>query len=84
MTEIKKTILIAITLACFATACFASIVYSNKTKSDAINALEQSPPVRSFYVDGHGNEKTTIDVIEIDNVEYLIAYTPRGVSICKK
>lgn len=84
MTEIKKTILIAITLACLATACFASIVYSNQNKSEAINALEQSPPVRSLYVSGHGNEKTTIDVIEIDNVEYLVAYTPRGVSICKK
>ena len=84
MTEIKKTILIAITLACLASACFASIIYSNKNKSEAINALEQSPPVRSFYVTGHGNEKTTIYVIEIDNVEYLVAHTPRGVSICKK
>tara|TARA_B100001057_G_scaffold459601_1_gene509913 strand:- start:3724 stop:4002 length:279 start_codon:yes stop_codon:yes gene_type:complete len=84
MTEIKKTILIAITLACLATACFASIVYSNNTKSEAINEMEQSPPVRSFYVSGHGNEKTTIDVIKIDGVEYLVAYTPRGVSICKK
>jgi hypothetical protein len=46
--------------------------------------MEQSPPVRSFYVDGHRNEKTTIDVVEIDGVEYLIAHTPRGVSICKK
>ena len=84
MTEIKKTLLIAITLACLASACFASIVYSNKNKSEAINAMEQSPPVRSFYVDGHRNEKTTIDVVEIDGVEYLIAHTPRGVSICKK
>lgn len=84
MTEIKKTLLIAITLACLASACFASIVYSNKTKSEAINAMEQSPPVRSFYVDGSGNEKTTIDVVEIDGVEYLVAHTPRGVSICKK
>jgi hypothetical protein len=46
--------------------------------------MEQSPPVRSFYVDGRGNEKTTIDVVEIDGVEYLVAHTPRGVSICKK
>jgi hypothetical protein len=84
MTEIKKTLLIAITLVCFASACFASIVYSNKTKSDAINEMEQSPPVRSFYENNHGNQKTTIDVVEIDGVEYLVAHTPRGVSICKK
>ncbi len=84
MTEIKKTTVIAIMLACLASAGVVGIVYSNKTKSEAVNEMEQSPPVRSFYVNGHGNEKTTIDVVEIDGVEYLVAHTPRGVSICKK
>jgi len=59
-------------------------VYSNKLTSTENTALEQTPPVRSLYVTGNANEKTTIDVVEIDGKEYLIASTNRGVSICEK
>lgn len=44
---------------------------------------EQGIPSRSIYVD-NSNIHTTVDIVEIDGVEYLIASTNRGVSICKK
>ena len=84
MTELKKSLLILIGLICLATACLAGVVYSNKLTSTENTELEQTPQVRSLYVNGNTNEKTTIDVVEVDGVEYLIAHTPRGISICKK
>ena len=84
MTEKKVSLLILTGICISVFVIVAAIFSSNVSQLKENNAMEQSPPVRSFYVDGHGNEKTTIDVIEIDNVEYLIAHTPRGVSICKK
>ena len=44
---------------------------------------EQNTPIRAIYV-GNPNIHTTVDVVEIDDVEYLIASTSRGVSICRK
>ena len=47
------------------------------------NAMEQRIPDKSFTLK---NDKlyTQVDIVEIDGVEYLIASTAKGVSICKK
>lgn len=84
MTDKKISLLIFTAICISAFAVYATVSHSYVSKLKERNAMEQSPSVRSFYVNGHGNEKTTIDVIEIDGVEYLVARTPRGVSICKK
>ena len=84
MTHKKTSLLIFTGIAVMAFAVYASVSHSYLSKLKANNEMEQSPPIRSFYVDGNGNEKTTIDVVEVDGVEYLVAHTPRGVSICKK
>ena len=84
MTDKKISLLIFTGITILVFAVYASVSHSYISKLEEKNAMEQSPPIRSFYVDGHGNEKTTIDVVEVDGVEYLVAHTPRGVSICKK
>ena len=84
MTDKKISLLIFTGITILVFAVYAGASRSYLTKLEEKSAMEQSPPIRSFYVDGHGNEKTTIDVVEIDGVEYLVAHTPRGVSICKK
>ena len=81
--EHKTTLLIAMSLL----TLFALTAWSMKWSRDAIEELkaskEQGVPSRSIYVD---NDKihTTVDIVEIDGVEYLIASTNRGVSICRK
>ena len=84
MTGKKISLLIFTGITILVFAVYASASHSYLTKLKEKSAMEQSPPIRSFYVTGNGNEKTTIDVVEVDGVEYLIAHTPRGVSICKK
>lgn len=84
MTDKKVSLLILTALCISVFVVVASVFNSNASQLKENNAMEQSPPIRSFYVDGHGNEKTTIDVVKVDGVEYLVAHTPRGVSICKK
>jgi hypothetical protein len=77
------TLLIATALLCL----FAVIAWPIKWSYDAHTELraskEQGIPSRSIYVD-NSNIHTTVDIVEIDGVEYLIASTNRGVSICKK
>ena len=84
MTGKKISLLIFTGITILVFAVYTSVSHSYLVKLEEKNAMEQSPPIRSFYVNGNGNEKTTIDVVEVDGVEYLVAHTPRGVSICKK
>ena len=81
--EHKTTLLVIMSLLCI----FAVIAWPIKWSWDAHAKIkaskEQGIPSRSIYVD-NSNIHTTVDIVEIDGVEYLIASTNRGVSICKK
>jgi hypothetical protein len=81
--EKKITLIVAMALLALLAVTAWSIKWSWDAKEASIASKEQGIPSRSIYVD---NEKihTTVDIVEIDGVEYLIASTNRGVSICKK
>jgi|TARA_B110000495_G_C23020183_1_gene605090 hypothetical protein len=81
--EKKINIIIATTLLSFLFLTAWSIKWSLDASAEHTASKEQGVPSRSIYVD---NEKihTTVDIIEIDGKEYLIASTNRGVSICEK
>ena len=81
--EYKTTLIIAMSLITLLALTAWSIKWSWDTQEELKASKEQGVPSRSIYVD---NEKihTTVDIVEIDGVEYLIASTNRGVSICRK
>jgi len=56
----------------------------NGCKSNDNADLEKTPPNRTMYVKSFANNDIMVDIINIDSVDYLIAYTSRGVSICRK
>lgn len=79
----RTTLLIATALLCLFAVTAWSIKWSYDAHTERKASKEQGIPSRSIYVD-NSNIHTTVDIVEIDGVEYLIASTNRGVSICKK
>ena len=81
--EHKTPLIIAMSLLALFAATAWSIKWSQDASAELKASKEQGIPSRSIYVD---NDKihTTVDIVEIDGVEYLIASTNRGVSICRK
>ena len=79
----KTTLIIAMGLVTLFALAAWSIKWSWKTHEELKASKEQGIPSRSIYVD-NSNIHTTVDIVKIDGVEYLIASTNRGVSICKK
>jgi hypothetical protein len=79
----KTTLVIAMGLITLFTLTAWSIKSSYDAHTQLKASKEQGIPSRSIYVD---NDKihTTVDIVKIDGVEYLIASTNRGVSICRK
>lgn len=64
--------------------CSVLMLMVNGCKPNDTADLEKTPPNRTMYVKSFENREIMVDVINIDSVDYLIAYTSRGVSICKK
>jgi uncharacterized protein YpmB len=79
----KATVIVLIVLIALFSAVAYSVRWSWKTHEELKSSKEQSIPSRSIYME-NSNIHTTIDIVEIDGVEYIIASTNRGVSICKK
>ena len=79
----KTTLIVAMSLVTLFTLTAWSIKWSYETKEELRASKEQGIPSRSIYVD-NSNIHTTVDIVKIDGVEYLIASTNRGVSICRK
>jgi len=66
------------------TICSALMIMITGCKPTDNVDLEKTPPNRTMYVKSFANREIMVDVINIDSVDYLIAYTSRGVSICRK
>ena len=81
--EVKTTLLVGTALAVLFSLTAWSIKWSWATHEELKASKEQGAPTRSIYVD-NSNIHTVVDIVEIDGVDYLIASTNRGVSICRK
>ena len=81
--EYKTTLLITMAFVILFALTAWSVKWSWATHEELKASKEQEGPSRSIYVD-NSNIHTIVDIVEIDGVEYLIASTNRGVSICKK
>ena len=66
------------------TICSAIMLMATGCKPTDSVDLEKTSPNRTMYVKSFANNDIMVDIINIDSVDYLIAYTSRGVSICKK
>tara|TARA_A100001037_G_scaffold244817_1_gene225907 strand:+ start:73911 stop:74165 length:255 start_codon:yes stop_codon:yes gene_type:complete len=81
--EHKTTLLIVMSLLTLFALTAWVIKDSLESHEELKASKEQGIPSRSIYVD-NSKIHTTVDIVEIDGVEYLIASTSRGVSICRK
>jgi hypothetical protein len=79
----KTTLFIGAALTVLFSLTAWSIKWSWETHEELKASKEQGVPTRSIYVD-NSNIHTTVDIVKIDGVDYLIASTNRGVSICRK
>ena len=77
------TLLVATALVSIFAATAWAVEWSQNAKQELKESKEKAIPSRSIYVDIQ-RWNATVDVVEIDGVEYLIASTNRGVSICRK
>ena len=83
MTEKKKNVIAAAVLFSIAVITVCAVKSSYDTQIEIRESKEQNIPGRSIVVD-NSKIHTQVDIVEIDGIEYLIASTTRGVSICKK
>ena len=83
MNEKMKNIIAAAVLFSIAVITVCAVKWSYDDQIEIRESKEQNIPGRSIVVD-NSKIHTQVDIVEIDGVEYLIASTTRGVSICKK
>jgi len=83
MTEKMKNVIAAAVLLSIAVITVCAVKWSYDDQIEIRESKEQNIPGRSIVVD-NSKIHTQVDIVEIDGVEYLIASTTRGVSICKK
>jgi len=83
MNEKMKNIIAVTVLLSITVITVWAVKSSRDTRIEIRESKEQNIPGRSIVVD-NSKIHTQVDVVEIDGVEYLIASTTRGVSICRK
>lgn len=83
MNKKAKNVIAAAVLFSIAVITVCAVKSSYDTQIEIRESKEQNIPGRSIVVD-NSKIHTQVDIVEIDGVEYLIASTTRGVSICRK